>query len=459
MKAATVSLTILVAMISVLPAAAAYSPGTGHSPSTMPLSQGSSGTQFIVNSTEYLSNESTVQGNVNYYSSTPGPAGLFYSDSSGQLYVASNISSIYSVNPQTHQTAVNSTFTKFPTGMVYVNEYRDLFLIPGMNNLTRWNPANGSIVNVSVGPYPQGLAYDPSISSMFVTVTGQSSLVAVNISTMNVTYRIPLRFAPFGVAYDQSSGYIYITYEAAGLISVYNPGTRSFVSNITAGGSPYEIASAPGAGKVFVSDNGLNRVDIINSQTQKLVGTVQVGSDPTGIAFDAWTGNVVVANTYSLNVTVIDAASGKVTQNIGVGSQPYAIAATGNGTIAVGNHGSDSLSFLSPVSGALVTFQEVGLPIGTHWNVTVNGNTRVTDTGSIGFDVHPGQINYTVASEKGYYFSTPGHARISGITVISVGYHSVQALHNEIILIAVFVGVLLSVSGLWLYFKKARRGT
>lgn len=444
-------------ILLLLPASALAenSAGTGHVKS-FASEQNLSG-NYYVSYTEYLNNSSYADGNVNYYSSIPGPIGLYYSNITGKLYAASNISSVYTINPATLSESQKPSISYFPSALTYVQEYSSLFLLPGQNNLTQWNMSSDAVKNVTVGSYPQGMAYDPAISTMFVTVQGPNRLVAVNLSSMNVSYSLPLRFGPFGIVYDSGNGFIYFTYQSAGLISVYNPSDMKFVSNITAGGSPYELSYSRTTGSVFVTDNGLMRVDVINDSTQNLIKKIKVGQDPTGISYDSETGIVAVANTYSSNVTLISSAADRVVQNLQVGLQPYSIASMAGGKIAVGNQRSNSISFLSPAWNNLVVFQEKGLPIGALWSVTANGHTRVSNTGTIGFDLAAGALNASASHEEGYYATLPAHKSISGNTFISVDYHSIIALHNEIYLLSISAAVIAAVIGGWLYYKQRVR--
>ncbi len=433
--------------------------GAGFSTSTS-----SSGTalfpqnSYFVNATAYLNNGSFILGNVNYYSTIPGPESLFYSNITGKIYVSSNISSIYMINPQTISSTFNDIGSYFPTSLNLIEKYGSLFMLSGQNNLTLWNLTSKNITNISVGSYPQGMAYDPSASTVFVTVQGPDSLVAVNLTSMKVSAKVPLRFGPFGIEYDIENGLLYLSYPGAGLISVYNPSSMKFVANITAGGSPYEFAAVPSQDKIFVSDNGLNCIDIINTNTQQIEKYVAVGYMPTGITFDNKTGDVAVANTDSYNITFLNAKSEDVIQNLAVGSQPYSIVSDSkNGMIAVGNHGSNSISFVQPVTNYLVVFHEKGLPIGSLWSVSANGVQRSSNTQNISFDEKGGQMNYTASPQVGYYGTMSGSMYISQNSVLNIAYHSVSALHNEILLLTIFIAVVVTVAGAWFYFGRRKR--
>ncbi|AKA48327.1 hypothetical protein IX51_03610 [uncultured archaeon] len=416
------------------------------------------GGKYYVKYTEYLNSSKVINGNVNYYSTVPGPEALLSGSIPETVLVASGINSIYSVNESSFVTGVHSSPGSFTSSLSFGPNNRNLYLLPGSNNLTEWNLTTGVTRNVSVGSYPQYMAYCPLNDTMFVTVQGPKSLVAVNLTTFNVSYRLPLRFGPFGIAFDTHNGYIYISYPLGGIVSVFSPGTGQFVKNITIGGSPYDIAVSPHGNNVYVTNQGLNQVDVIDGTTQAFTGKINVGYSPSGIEVANGTGNIFVANTDSSNVSVIDASSNKVVQNLQVGSQPYALSYdSSNGVLAVGNHGSNSLSFIYPVEGNDIAFTENGLPIGTLWHVTVNGVTRYSNTGTISFDLGNAEINYSASPEPGYYGSLTGSMEVRGNTSIKVDYHSVSVLHEEILAVGASVAIAGAAGGLLLFRGKRRR--
>lgn len=419
----------------------------------------SSSEKFYVRYTEYLNSSMVVKGNViSYNSETPGPAAVIYNDQTGTLFAASGENNIFKVNESTLSTQVASPSGDYPASLAFGSGHKILFILPGNNNLTEWNLTSGVSDNLTVGSYPQDMSYDPLNNNMYITVQGPKSLVDVNLTTNNVSYRIPLRFGPFGIVFDQHNGYLYISYPISGVVSVFDPADRSFVANITIGGSPYEFALSSDQNTIYATNQGLNQVDIINGTTQIFAGTISVGDSPSGITMSAGMHELFVANTDSSNVTVIDTLDDRPVQNIGTGSQPYSVAFdSSTDVVAVGNHGSNSLSFLYPVIYNYVVFTEKGLPAGTFWHVTVNGVTRVSNTDTISFDVRNSTMNYSAQSFTGYYGTLTGTRDLSGSTPLTITYKSVAALHKEILSIAVAVAVVGVVAGIWLFRGSRRR--
>ncbi len=454
--AAIISLLLLQAML--VPVLWAQSHHDVHSGAIPLVSQASEPQKYYVKYTEFLNSSKIENGNVNYYSDIPGPAALLYDNLTGNFFAASGISSIYSVNMTGFHTGVNSSQGKFISSFTFGSSKETLYYLPGNNNLSEWNLSTGVLKNLTVGAYPQWVTYDPALSTLFVTVQGPDSLVAVNLTGNNVSYSLPLRFGPFGVAFDPYSGFLYISYPTAGLVSVFNPSDRSFVANITIGGSPYEFAVSNSINTVYLTNQGLNQVDVIDGKTNTVTSRINTGYSPSGIALAGSSGMLFVTNTDSSNVTIINTQNDTLSQTLQLGSQPYAVAYDSHsGALVVGNHGSDSLSFIYPVVHNDVVFSEKGLPYGTLWKVTVNGATRYTNTGTVSFDLGGGSVNYTASSIGGYYGQISGSLEIKGSSVVTISYHSVAFLHDEILDVGATVAIAGSLAGIWLFRGRRKR--
>ena len=112
-----------------------------------------------------------------------------------------------------------------------------------------------------------------------------------------------------------------------------------------------------------------------------------------------------------------------VISNIKVGSYPTGKTYdSSNGYVYVANYGSNTVSAISTSPQAIkkysVTFTESGLPSGTSWSVTLNGNTESSTTNTISFSEPNGTYSYVVASVTGYTASpSSGTITVNGANV------------------------------------------
>ncbi len=409
-----------------------YSTNGAYSPDRM--------SKYYVRYTKELNGSTTISGIVSHTATQRGPEALMYVHQAGILYAATNPDMVYGYSAANYSTVGTYRTGEFPAALCYVSG--NLFLLPGQNNLTSINLSDFANSSTEVGNYPQKMFYDPALQAMLVTVQNPDELVAVNVTSGTVMYRIHLNSGPFGIIYDNYDGFIYYTLPSSGLISVFNPLTRAFIKNITVTGSPYEFSISTHNNTLFVSNQGTSDINVINGNTNTVVSNISAGLSPSGLAFDPQSYYVFVCNTASGNVTVIDPASHRTVQNITVGNEPYSITYDGaTGAVVVGNMGSGSLSLLYPVLHNLVVFKETGLAKGAEWNVNVGGNTRYSDSNYLPFDLPSGRHSYSLSVVQGYYGPSSGKIEVSGHMVVALHYSYAARINTEITAIAIVVGI------------------
>ena len=239
------------------------------------------------------------------------------------------------------------------------------------------------IANITVGSWPEGIAYDSSNGYIYVADSGSGTVSVIDGANNTVIANIPVGAAPAWVAYDPSNGYIYVTNYASGTVSVIDGAT--VIANIPVGAAPWGVAYDPSNGYIYVANAGSNTVSVINGAT--VIANITVGSKPAGVAYDPSNGYIYVTSG-SGTVSVINGTT--VIANITVGLWPEGIAYdSSNGYIYVANFDSGTVSVISTPAQAIktytVTFTESGLPAGTQWSVTFNGLTKSSTANSITF--------------------------------------------------------------------------
>jgi YVTN family beta-propeller protein len=183
--------------------------------------------------------------------------------------------------------------------------------------------AGNESANVTVGPDPWGIAFDPVSNQLFVAnanaclgglCNGTVSVVNVSgPSTFSVLTNITVGPTPQGVAFDPATDQIFVVNNGAcvgsgcnGTVSVIDPTNDSVVDTIGVGASPYDLAYDAGTDQVFVTDSndcfGYNcdgGVSVINASgplADTIVATVVVGAEPRGLAYDPTSDRVFVSN-------------------------------------------------------------------------------------------------------------------------------------------------------------------
>ncbi len=316
---------------------------------------------------------------------------------------------------------------------------------------------------ITVGANPQASAYDSGNGDVYVPNQGSSNVSVVSGTT--VVAAVNVGTSPTFAIYDSGNGYVYVGNSGGGNVSILNGTT--LVGTVNVGSNPSYATYDSGNGYVYVSNVYSNNVSVINGTTlvgtvslgsapesgaydgrngfvyvpnvnlnygsdyvsvisgTTLVSTVSVGSIPEFAAYDSGNGDVYVPNSGSNSVSVISGTS--VMATILVGSDPtFATYDSGNGYVYVTNQGSGSVSVISGnvsgiSAGSAVIFTESGIPSGTSWSVTLNGNQESSTGSAIEFTEPNGTYPYSVGDVPGWHQTTlpyTGLVAVSGSTVI-----------------------------------------
>ena len=197
---------------------------------------------------------------------------------------------------------------------------------------------------------------------LFVTIFVLSAFNLVNAaSTLAVSATITVGQFPEGIAYDSGKGEIFVSNQGDGTVSVISDITNAVVATIPVGRYPREIAYDSGKGEIFVANSGDNTVSIISDSTNSVVATVTVGSNPRGVAYDSSKSEVFVCNADSHSVSVMSDGTNTVVATIAVGYSPTGIAYdSGKNEIFVSNSGSPSISVIRDSDYTVVATIDMG---------------------------------------------------------------------------------------------------
>ena len=396
------------------------------------------------------------------------PVGAAYDAGRSEVFVPNAGSDTVSVISDTTNTIVATVpVGVWPNGATYDPSRGEVFVTNQQSdNVSVISDATNRVVaTIPVGLAPSsGPVYDAARGEVFVDNYESNNVSVISDATDQVVATIPVGSFPQGLAYDAGQGEVFVVNAGPGTVSVISDTTDAIVATIEVGPWPEGGAYDPANGDVFVANSGVGEsgpgadtVSVISDKSNQVVATVPVGSAPDAVTYDAGRSEVFATNYESNNVSVIQIGpaytvaftesglpsgmSWSVTLNGSFqnsagstiaftepnGTYSYTVAAvTGytvapsSGTLNVsGAAVSEPISF-SPTTVATyaVKFIETGLPTGTNWSATLNGDTEFSTTSTIAFTQPNGTYSFTVASVSGYHVSpSSGNVTVSGAAV------------------------------------------
>ncbi len=201
-----------------------------------------------------------------------------------------------------------------------------------------------TVVNVTVGSSPYGIAVTPDGAYAYVALLGANAVARIN-SVMQVTTLTGIP-DPYGVAITPNGEFVYVTSQSSNQVYVINTNTFEITTSINVGtGTDLAgIAITPDGKFAYVANNLGSTVYVIDTQSLMVTDVITVGAAPSAVAVTPNGQYVFVTNQTGDSVSAINTSTKQVT-TIGVGVSPLGVAVTPDGQFAyVTNNNSDSLS-------------------------------------------------------------------------------------------------------------------
>ncbi|MFH1069695.1 MAG: hypothetical protein V1794_08755, partial [Candidatus Glassbacteria bacterium] len=211
----------------------------------------------------------------------------------------------------------------------------------------------------SIGTFPAGLDFSPSLDRLYVALSGEDRLAVVHGSS--VEQRISVGYQPLGVAVGPDAAKVFVANSAAASVSIVSTATGAVVGTIPGvGNAPGSLLIPPGRDLLFVSnyggseEPGPDQVAAVNWTTGSIT-PITVGDKPRGMASTSDGSTIFVANSGSGSVSVISTTLLREQSKITVGLEPVACAVSpGDNQVYVANRGSGDVTVIDALSKTVI---------------------------------------------------------------------------------------------------------
>jgi YVTN family beta-propeller protein len=311
----------------------------------------------------------------------------------------------------------NATITANGIGIPVMNGYFNVSLAPGTYYITVTAPGyNG---NISVERITQGKVTPLTVKLSKLGPTVKTVTVSGYVSQVNASVTVN------GIsAYVNSTGYYSIAVPSGNvIISAYESGYYPYSKTV-------DLKTSQAINIALIKQPKATSTETVSGITSSgynvTVTNLTINNGYISMDYNATVnGTVTVMLPYNeiRNATIADILSSRVYID-GTLYTDFAITVTSNGSavLTVYNLAGDPALYwkYSPAASLPqyynVTFTETGLPSGTTWSVTLNGQTESSTTSTIVFTgLSNGTYSYTVSSVSGYTLSpSSGSINIHG---------------------------------------------
>ena len=278
------------------------------------------------------------------------------------------------------------------------------------------------IATVTVGEYPQGVAYEPfGPPWIYVANRGDGTVSVINPATHEIEATIPLSCGAWcgssGVAINRYTGRIYVANTTNHSVSVIDglSGEELLPAISLPDFSPWGVAVNFNTNHIYVGSNDSGRVAVIDGDNNQVVTTVDVGSESSavfGLAVIVSADRIYAAVQDPLGedpdtLTVISGSNNTVLGTVVLGDGgPWGVAANSAARpnlIYVTNFNPDDVSVIDAYALAEIARIPVGFnPQGVAYNPYTERVYVANQGGTVSvIDAETNQVIYTLGHQEG----------------------------------------------------------
>jgi YVTN family beta-propeller protein len=194
-------------------------------------------------------------------------------------------------------------------------------------DLYRWDGNQPVLVKrLPSGKTPSHIWIDSKSTTVYTTMQDSNELVAVDLATQSIRWRVPTGPMPadvFGTADDR---HLLVANTGGADVQVYDISVNpaKLVKSIRTGEGAHAFRAQGDGHHVLVSNRVADTISRIDLQRMEVVGSFKApgGPDCMEVTSD---GKLLVSSRWVRRMTVIDLATGKIERQVKVGKSPHGI--------------------------------------------------------------------------------------------------------------------------------------
>ncbi|WP_409350616.1 YncE family protein [Variovorax sp. Sphag1AA] len=192
----------------------------------------------------------------------------------------------------------------------------------------RWDGKEPKLVKrIPTGKTPSHIWIDPRSTTAYVTMQDSDELIAVDLATQSIRWRMPTGPMPadiYGI-HDGKTLLVGLTgSDGVQVFDVAGPQPK-LVGKLPTGKGAHAFRSAGDGRSVFVSNRVANTISRIDIATLKVTDTYAVPGGPDCMDVSADGKTLYVTSRWAKKLTVVDLVGNKVLRQVNVGRSPHGV--------------------------------------------------------------------------------------------------------------------------------------
>ncbi|WP_445663770.1 YVTN family beta-propeller repeat protein [Ideonella alba] len=199
-------------------------------------------------------------------------------------------------------------------------------------DIYRWQPESSTeplklVKRIATGKTPSHQWIDSKSSVVYASMQDSSELIAVDLTTQTIRWRVPTGSLPADVYLTADDKTLFVGLTGDRFVEVYDvsSGPAKLVKRIETGEGAHAFRALGDKRHIFVSNRVANTVSMIDTQSMSVVRTLPGPGGPDCMDVSADGKTLMLSSRWARKVTWIDIEQGKVIRQVNVGRSPHGI--------------------------------------------------------------------------------------------------------------------------------------
>ncbi|MDD2547274.1 MAG: selenium-binding protein SBP56-related protein [Burkholderiaceae bacterium] len=192
----------------------------------------------------------------------------------------------------------------------------------------RWDGSEPTLVKrVATSRTPSHLWIDSRSSTVYSTMQDSNELVAIDLATQAIKWRIPTGEMPADIYGSADDKLLFVGLTGSDSVEVFDVSgsTPRSVKRIKTGNGAHAFRAAGDGKALFVSNRVANTISKIDMATQTVVAQYPVPGGPDCMEVSPDGRFIYVSSRWARKLSVVDTVAQKVVRQVNVGKSPHGV--------------------------------------------------------------------------------------------------------------------------------------
>ena len=199
-------------------------------------------------------------------------------------------------------------------------------------DIYRWQPDNAAeplklVKRIATGKTPSHQWIDSKSSVIYASMQDSNELVAVDIATQSVRWRVPTGKLPADVYLTADDKFVFLGLTGDKFVEVYDvsSGPGKLVKRIQTGEGAHAFRAKGDKRHLFVSNRVANTISVIDTQSMSVVSELPGPGGPDCMDLLADGKTLLLSSRWARKLTYIDIEYKQVIRQVNVGRSPHGV--------------------------------------------------------------------------------------------------------------------------------------